>query len=94
MWVMTNYKVRAAGNDNMVLFQIRGFPADSLIAGLDILEKSICCWGQLRGRMNFLCHVENLPACHSPTSETCHWRLSSSTFMWFPARLAFHPQCH
>lgn len=41
MWVMTNYKVRAAGNDNVVLFQIRGFPTDSLTAGLDILEKKI-----------------------------------------------------
>lgn len=42
---MTNYKVRAAGNDNVALFQTRGFPTDSLIAGLDILEKNICCWG-------------------------------------------------
>lgn len=54
MWVMTNYKVRAAGNDNVVLFQIRGFPADSFAAGLDILEKNICCWGQLLGRRYFL----------------------------------------
>lgn len=38
---MTNYKVRAAGNDNVVLFQIRGFPTDSLTAGLDVLEKKI-----------------------------------------------------
>lgn len=50
---MTNYKVRAAGNDNAVLFQIRGFSTDSLTAGLDILE-NIYCWGQLLGRMNFL----------------------------------------
>lgn len=45
---MTNYKVRAAGNDNVVLFQIRGFSTDSLTAGLGILE-NICCWGQLLG---------------------------------------------
>lgn len=38
---MTNYKVRAAGNDNVVLFQIRGFSTDSLTAGLGILRISI-----------------------------------------------------
>lgn len=42
---MTNYKVRAAGNDNVVLFQIRGFPTDSLTAGLDVLEKKYLLLG-------------------------------------------------
>lgn len=45
---MTNYKVRAAGNDNVVLFQIRGFSTDSLTVGLGTLE-NIYCWGQLFG---------------------------------------------
>jgi hypothetical protein len=39
---MTNYKVRAAGNDNVILFQIREFPTDSFAAGTDLLEYNFC----------------------------------------------------
>lgn len=39
---MTNYKVRAAGNDNVLLFQMKGFPTESFTAGSDLLEYDFC----------------------------------------------------
>lgn len=89
---MTNYKVRAAGNDNVVLFIIRGFSTDSLTAGLDILE-NIYCWGQLLGRMNFLFKLENLPPCPCPTLR--HLLLDMGINLYVAASLlVFYPQSH
>lgn len=71
---MTNYKVRAAGNDNVVLFQIRGFPTDSLTAGLDVLEKKYLLLGAATWQNEFfISQVETLPPCSCPISDTCCW---------------------
>lgn len=72
---MTNYKVRAAGNDNVILFQIKGFPTDSFAAGPDLLEYG----DQLLGRVNFLtpyyCHMSGHLLLDADIKSSCDFLL-------------------